>query len=77
MQRDVHTLDLVECGAHLLARHRRVTEEIDEFLDRLLEVHVVLPERVVAIDQKKLPGAAGCHPPQGYLGWNRTWRWLV
>src|SRR5438552_15642103 len=61
MQRDVHTLDLVERGAHLLARHRRVTEEIDEFLDRMLEVHVVLPERVVAVDQEELAAGCGCH----------------
>ena len=77
MHWDVHTLDLVQRGANLLPRHRRVTEEVDEFLDRLLEIDVVLPKRVVAIDQEKLASGWGCHPPQGYLGWNRTRRWLV
>ena len=67
MHRDVHTLDLVERGANLLARHLGVAEEINEFLDRPLEVDVVLPERVVAVDQEKLASGRACHPPKATL----------
>jgi len=31
-----------------------MTEEVDKRLDRLLEVDVVLPERIVAVDQEEL-----------------------
>src|ERR1700736_707428 len=50
----IEALDLIQRGAHLLATERRVVEEIDEVLDRLLEGDVVFPERVIAVDDQDL-----------------------
>src|SRR5207244_883306 len=61
MHPDIHELDLIEGGANLLPSHRRVPQEVDERLDRLLEVDVVVPEGVVAIDQQELAARIGCH----------------
>src|SRR5260370_4958839 len=71
MPAHIHPLDFIESASHLLPGHRRVSQEIDERLDRLLEVDVVFPERVVAVDQKELTARAGCHasslPPPAVL----------
>jgi hypothetical protein len=40
---DVGQFDLVEDGAHLLGRERRVIENTDEVVERLFEVDIVFP----------------------------------
>ena len=51
----VEPLDLIQGGPHLRPAERRVVEIVDEILDRLLEVDVVFPEGVVAVDDQDLP----------------------
>src|SRR5207249_9810023 len=46
MDAAVEPFDLIERGTHLLSGERRVREKVDEVLDCLLEVDVVLPQRV-------------------------------
>ena len=48
----VESLDLIQGGAHLFPAERRVVEKVDEVLDRLLEVNVVFPERVIAVEDQ-------------------------
>ena len=52
---EIDRLELIEDGAHLVAGHRGVSEKIEKLIDRLLEVDVVLPERVVAVEDQVLP----------------------
>src|SRR5437868_3711235 len=56
----VEALDLIEGGTDLLAAERRMREKVDEVLDRLLEVHVVFPQRVVAVDDQDLSPRHRC-----------------
>ena len=50
----IRPLDLVERGARFGTGERRVVEEIEKLLDSPLEVDVVLPERVVRVDDEVL-----------------------
>ena len=54
MDAEIRQLDLVQDGSHFLPREGRVGQEIEEVFDRPLEVDVVLPERVVGIEDKVL-----------------------
>src|SRR5256886_15157668 len=56
----VEPLDFIECGPHLLPAERGVGEKVDEILYGLLEVDVVLPQRVVAVDDQDGPGRHRC-----------------
>ena len=54
MNSEVRPLDLVEDGPRLFSRQRRMGQEIEEILDRPLEVDVVLPEGVVGVEDEIL-----------------------
>ena len=60
MDAAVEPLDFVEGGTHLLPAERRVREKVDEVLDGLLEVDVVFPQGVVAVDDQDLPAPHRC-----------------
>jgi hypothetical protein len=49
---DVTALGFVQDVAGVLARIAEGFEQREKFLDGLLEVNIVLPERVVGIDKK-------------------------
>src|ERR1039458_4795515 len=54
MDLGVGPLHLIQDVADLLRRHRRMIEERHKLLERALEVDVVLPQRVVGIDDQVL-----------------------
>src|SRR5208283_953935 len=47
-------LDRVEHGANLPRCHGRVVQKVDELVEGALEIDIVLPQRVVCIDDEKL-----------------------
>ena len=51
---DRFALDLIEASTNLLRREFAVIEKGNEICDGPLEVDVVLPERVICIDQQRL-----------------------
>jgi hypothetical protein len=51
---DAFALDIVEHGAHLFGRKLVMIEKRDEAGDGALEVDVVLPQRVVGVDEEGL-----------------------
>ena len=51
---DAFALHVVEHFAHLLGRELVVIQKRDKARDRALEVDVVLPERVVGVDEEGL-----------------------
>ncbi len=55
---DTFAFDIVENLADLLRRELVVIQEWDETSDGPLEVDVVLPERVVSVDEESLGGQA-------------------
>ena len=57
MDAGIEPFHLIERGTNLLAGQPRMVDEVDEILDRLLEIDVVFPERVVAIEDQDLGGA--------------------
>jgi hypothetical protein len=50
----VHKLNLVQRRPDLIWRHGGVIQEFDELVKSALEIYVVLPERVVGINQQML-----------------------
>src|SRR5438132_14157208 len=50
-------------------------QEFDECLDRLLEVDVVFPERVVTVDQEELTARGGRHAPKATAPSGRRISW--
>jgi hypothetical protein len=58
MSDDAFAFDIVESSANLLGRKFVMIEERNETRDGALEVNVVLPERVVGIDEESLAGQA-------------------
>jgi hypothetical protein len=57
MRLDRFPLDFVQAFANLLGRELAVIEERDEVSDRALEINVVLPERVIRVDEQRLRGS--------------------
>jgi hypothetical protein len=55
---DAFALHVIEHFADLLGRELVVIEKRDEAANGPLEVDVVLPERVVGVDEKSLGGQA-------------------
>ncbi len=56
---DAFALHIVEHLAHLLGRELVMIEERDEAGDGALEIDVVLPERVVGVDEEGLGTSSG------------------
>ena len=54
MSKDIFALNVVQDETHLFGRVLLVIEKRDEFGDGTLEVDVVLPKRVVGIDEQSL-----------------------
>src|ERR1022692_2639946 len=52
----VGLFDLIQYATHLWRRESGMVQESDKLLERALEVDIVLPERVVGVDQKELAG---------------------
>src|SRR5438132_7940710 len=50
-------------------------QEIDESLNRLLEVDVVFPERVITVDQEELTARGGRHAPKATAPSGRRLSW--
>jgi len=49
----VHQLYLVQHVAHLCGPERRMIQEIAKIVERTLEIDIVLPQRIVGVDQKR------------------------
>src|SRR5579884_2770126 len=65
-------LDLIQHGANLRGRHRRVRQISAELLERFLEVGVVFPERIVGVEDQVLwrqPSAPHRQRPARCLTW--------
>ncbi len=56
MDPGVRPFDLIQNVAHLLRPQRRMSQKHYKFLERTFEVNVVLPQRIVGIDNQVLAG---------------------
>src|SRR5437879_5035236 len=66
----IRKLDLIQNIAHLRGRHGRVRQKIDKIVERALEINVVLPERVVRIENEpahSMPESPWAWPLRGAI----------
>ena len=59
----IHSFDFIQYTANLRRRQRRMSQIVTELIESSLEVDVVLPKRVVRVENQKLP----LHPGSLYL----------
>src|SRR5580704_14732369 len=81
----IHQLNFVQHVADLSGSQGRVIQKIDEIIERLLEVDIVFPERVVGIENEprvfRRPHSIPATPPPcplrgatAFTRWTRFWR---
>ena len=62
----VDGLDFIQHRPHFYRRHAGVRQEIAKLVERTLEVDIVLPQRVVGVDDQVL-AIVDLHTPVGHL----------